>query len=88
MFDNKAAMPHYLTMATQTQTTTTANTRIGHGDMTVATDLYRSAALFTIGSMRRSGEFVCIGNVLARMPEYNRDMLNDTLWSLAIEGAL
>jgi hypothetical protein len=52
----------------------------GTGDKSVAQDLYRSAALAKIARMRHASVYVCIGNVLARMPR--------TLWSLAIEGRL
>ena len=60
----------------------------GHGDRSIAQDLYRSAALAEIARMRREGVYVCIGNALARMPTYNQEILNNTLWALACEGRL
>ena len=58
------------------------------GDRGVAQDLYRSAALAEVARMRCEGVYVCIGNVLARMPECNQEMLSNTLWILAREGRL
>ena len=60
----------------------------GLGDLNVAQDLYRSAALAEIARMRHEGVYICIGNVLARMPKYNQEMLSSTLWALAREGRL
>jgi len=62
--------------------------RTGTGDISIAQDLYRSAALAEIALMRREGVYICIGNILARMPKYNQQILNGTLWSLALEGKL
>ena len=60
----------------------------GPGDRSVAQDLYQSAALAEIALMRREGVYVCIGNVLARMPKCNQEILNNVLWALALEGRL
>lgn len=65
-----------------------SNVVTGRGDALIAQDLYRSAALREISIMRREGVYVCIGNVLARMPTYNQEMLSNTLWMLAREGKL
>ncbi len=54
----------------------------------LAQDLYRSAILSVVGQMRREGVYVCFANIQKRMVEYNQDILNNTLWSLAREGLL
>jgi hypothetical protein len=64
------------------------NSVTGSGDHRIAQDLYRSAALAEIARMRREGVYICIGNVIARMPAYNLEILNGTLWALAFEGKL
>ena len=64
------------------------NIRSGAGAANIAQDLYHSAALAEIAQMRREGVYVCIGNVLARMPKYNQEMLNTTLWAIAFEGGM
>ena len=60
----------------------------GSGDRNVAQDLYRSAILREVTAMRREGVYVCMGNVMARMPTYHQDILWNTLWALALEGRL
>lgn len=65
-----------------------SNVATGRGDAQIAQDLYRSAALREISIMRCEGVYVCIANVLARMPTYNQEMLSNTLWTLAREGKL
>ncbi len=54
----------------------------------VASDLYRSAILAEVDRMRREGVFVCFANIQTRLAVYNQDILWNTLWSLAREGAL
>jgi len=64
------------------------NVVTGPGDRSIAQDLYRTAILQEIVLMRREGVYVCMGNVMARMPSYNREILWGTLWCLALEGQL
>lgn len=64
------------------------NIRTGHGDLNIAQDMYRSAVLAEVARMRQEGIYVCFSNILARMPAYNQDMLNNTLWAIAREGLL
>lgn len=61
---------------------------IGLGDLRVAHDLYRTAVLREVERMRREGVYVCMGNVMSRMPDYNQEILCGTLWALAREGKL
>ncbi len=64
------------------------NTVTGSGDLRVAHDLYRSAVLREVAIMRRECVYVCMTNVMMRMPNYNQTILWNTLWTLAREGAL
>lgn len=66
----------------------TANIVNGIGCASIAQDLYRSAILQVVAELRREGVYVCMSNVIARMPSHNQDMLWNTLWVLAREGAL
>jgi hypothetical protein len=65
-----------------------ANIVTGRGDATIASDLYRSAILREVASMRHEGVYVCMANVMARMPTYHQEILWNTLWVLAHEGKL
>jgi hypothetical protein len=60
----------------------------GQGDPSVAADLYRSAVLSEVASMRREGVYVCFANIQTRMSAYNQEILWNTLWTLAREGRL
>lgn len=66
----------------------TPNTFTGPGDRKVAFDLYCSAILQEATAMRRAGTYVCLSNILARLPSYNAQILTDAFWSLAIGGQL
>lgn len=64
------------------------NVVTGPGDRSIAQDLYRTSILQELALMRREGVYVCMGNVMSRMPSYNREILWGTLWALALEGQL
>ncbi len=64
------------------------STYFGIGDRTVAQDLYQTAARCEIVAMRKEGVYVCIGNILSRMPAYNQEILNRVLWSMALTEGL
>lgn len=66
----------------------TMNVVTGPGDPSIAQDLYRTAILREIALMRGEGVYVCMANVMARMPSYNQGILGGTLWVLALEGQL
>jgi hypothetical protein len=51
-------------------------------------DLYRSDVLREVAAMKREGVYVCMANVIKRMPTCHQDILWSTLWSLAREGRL
>jgi len=51
-------------------------------------DLYRSDVLREVAAMKREGVYVCMGNVIKRMPDCHQDILWGTLWALAREGKL
>lgn len=60
----------------------------GLGDLRVANDLYEVAVLREVSIMRRESVYVCFGNIMARMPKYNQQILWDLLWAMARDGKL
>lgn len=78
-------------MATETNNQRNAaapNTFSGFGHVGVAYSLYETAALREVARMRTEGVYVCIGNALARLPEYDGVMMTNVLWQLALSGRL
>ena len=64
------------------------NVVTGPGERSIAQDLYRTAILQEIALMRREEVYVCMGNVMSRMPDYNQEILWGMLWVFALEGQL
>jgi hypothetical protein len=70
------------------ETMSQVNVFQGHGNHNVAASLYASEALRVASSLRREGVYVCHANIIARMSNYNLEILNNVLWSLSIGGQL